>query len=40
MIERTADFNRLVRDFFLGGRKLPWWAVSGSIVVSAITSRC
>jgi Na+/proline symporter len=29
-------------DFFLGGRKLPWWAVSASIIasqMSAVTGR-
>ena len=25
-------------DFFLGGRKLPWWAVSGSIIASQISA--
>jgi SSS family solute:Na+ symporter len=25
-------------DFFLGGRKLPWWAVSGSIMASQISA--
>ncbi len=32
-----------IRDFFLGGRKLPWYAVSGSIVateISAVTFIC
>lgn len=27
-----------IRDFFLGGRKLPWWAVSGSIVATEISA--
>jgi solute:Na+ symporter, SSS family len=27
-----------IRDFFLGGRKLPWWAVSGSIIASEISA--
>lgn len=27
-----------IRDFFLGGRKLPWYAVSGSIVASEISA--
>src|SRR5262245_10201119 len=26
------------RDFFLGGRKLPWYAVSGSIIASEISA--
>ena len=25
-------------DFFLGGRKLPWWAVSGSIIASQMSA--
>jgi len=27
-----------LEDFFLGGRKLPWWAVSGSIMASQISA--
>ena len=27
-----------IRDFFLGGRKLPWFAVSGSIIASEISA--
>lgn len=27
-----------IRDFFLGGRKLPWWAVSGSIIATEISA--
>lgn len=27
-----------VKDFFLGGRKLPWWAVSGSIIATEISA--
>lgn len=27
-----------IRDFFLGGRKLPWYAVSGSIIASEISA--
>ena len=27
-----------LRDFFLGGRKLPWWAVSASIVATEISA--
>lgn len=27
-----------VRDFFLGGRRLPWWAVSASIVATEISA--
>ena len=34
---RIADRKQTIRDFFLGGRKLPWWAVSGSIVASEVS---
>ncbi len=34
---RLAGSKQTVRDFFLGGRKLPWWAVSGSIVASEVS---
>jgi solute:Na+ symporter, SSS family len=34
MAGRQAD----IRDFFLGGRKLPWPAVSGSIIASEISA--
>lgn len=27
-----------IRDFFLGGRKLPWWAICGSIVATEISA--
>lgn len=27
-----------IRDYFLGGKKLPWWAVSGSIVATEISA--
>lgn len=27
-----------LRDFFLGGRRLPWWAVSASIVATEISA--
>ena len=38
--KRLAGPQTGLRDFFLGGRSLPWWAVAGSIVateVSAVT---
>jgi SSS family transporter len=35
--ERLAGRRQTMRDFFLGGRKLPWWAVSGSIVAAEIS---
>ena len=27
-----------IRDFFLGGRSLPWWAVSGSMIATEISA--
>lgn len=27
-----------IKDFFLGGRKLPWWAVSGSVIACEISA--
>ena len=27
-----------IREFFLGGRKLPWWAISGSIVATEVSA--
>ena len=35
--ERLTGRGQTIRDFFLGGRKLPWWAVSGSIVASEVS---
>ena len=38
-----AGKQATMRDFFLGGRKLPWYAVSGSIIateISAVTFIC
>ncbi|MGJ8633561.1 MAG: sodium:solute symporter family transporter [Luteolibacter sp.] len=29
--------NGTIKDFFLGGRSLPWWAVSGSIIATEIS---
>ncbi len=37
LADRLADRKQTIRDFFLGGRKLPWWAVSGSIVASEVS---
>jgi len=37
---RLAGKQSTIRDFFLAGRKIPWWAISGSIVsteISAVT---
>lgn len=33
-----AGKQATIRDFFLGGRKLPWWAISGSIVATEISA--
>ncbi len=35
---RMAGKQATLRDFFLGGRKLPWYAVSGSIVATEISA--
>jgi SSS family solute:Na+ symporter len=35
---RLAGRQATIRDFFLGGRKLPWWGVSGSIVATEISA--
>ncbi|HXG59886.1 MAG TPA: sodium/solute symporter [Planctomycetota bacterium] len=37
LAEKLAGRRQTVRDFFLGGRRLPWWAVCGSIVASEIS---
>ena len=37
LADRLADRKQTIRDFFLGGRTLPWWAVSGSIVASEVS---
>ncbi|MDP6539238.1 MAG: hypothetical protein QF903_03135 [Planctomycetota bacterium] len=36
--ERLAPSQRSVRDFFLGGRNLPWYAVAASIVATEISA--
>ncbi len=35
---KMAGRQATIRDFFLGGRKLPWYAVSGSIIASEISA--
>jgi SSS family transporter len=35
---RAAGRQATLRDFFLGGRRLPWWAVSASIVATEISA--
>ncbi|TVP78532.1 MAG: hypothetical protein EA353_08090 [Puniceicoccaceae bacterium] len=30
--------NATIREFFLGGRSLPWWAVSGSMIATEISA--
>lgn len=37
LADRLSARRQTIRDFFLGGRKLPWWAVSGSIVASEVS---
>ncbi|MFN3484613.1 MAG: sodium:solute symporter family transporter [Planctomycetota bacterium] len=37
LAEKLAGRRQTIRDFFLGGRRLPWWAVCGSIVASEIS---
>lgn len=34
----VAGRQATIRDFFLGGRKLPWYAVSGSIIATEISA--
>jgi len=36
--ERLAGKQSSMRDFFLGGRKLPWYAVSASIIATEISA--
>ena len=33
-----AGKQQTIRDFFIGGRQLPWWAVSGSIIATEISA--
>ncbi len=35
---KLAGRQASIRDFFLGGRKLPWYAVSGSIIATEISA--
>ncbi len=35
---KLAGKQATIRDFFLGGRKLPWWAISGSIIATEISA--
>jgi SSS family solute:Na+ symporter len=35
---KLAGKQSSIRDFFLGGRKLPWYAVSGSIIATEISA--
>ena len=35
---KLAGRQATIRDFFLGGRKLPWYAVSGSIIATEISA--
>ncbi len=36
--ERLAGRQETVRDFYLGGRRLPWYAVSASIIATEISA--
>lgn len=35
---RLSGKQATIRDFFLGGRKLSWWAVSGSIIATELSA--
>lgn len=35
---RLAGKQATIRDFFLAGRKLPWWAICGSIIATEISA--
>ncbi|HVP10747.1 MAG TPA: hypothetical protein VMV94_06100 [Phycisphaerae bacterium] len=35
---RLAGRQSSIRDFFLAGRKLPWWAITGSIIATEISA--
>lgn len=35
---RLAGKQATIRDFFLGGRKLPWWAVCGSTIATEVST--
>lgn len=35
---RLSGSQSSIKDFFLGGRKLPWWAVTGSIIATEISA--
>ncbi len=35
---RLSGKNATIRDFFLGGRSMPWWAVSGSMIATEISA--
>ena len=35
---RLSGKSATVKDFFLGGRTMPWWAVSGSMIATEISA--
>ncbi len=35
---RLSGKQSTIKDFFLGGKRLPWWAVSGSIIATEISA--
>ena len=36
--EKLSGKQTSIKDFFLGGRSLPWWAVSGSVIATEISA--
>ena len=36
--EKLSGKQSSIKDFFLGGRSLPWWAVSGSMIATEISA--
>lgn len=36
--EKLSGKQTSIKDFFLGGRSLPWWAVSGSMIATEISA--
>jgi hypothetical protein len=35
---RLSGSHATIRDFFLGGRKIPWYAVSGSVIATELSA--
>ena len=36
--ERLSGKQANIKDFFLGGRSLPWWSVTGSMIATEISA--